>query len=187
LEKAAYSEKRIPLKKTASGELQPLTRTAVPKDYGAMVAAVLTRTFAEGLKHFATVKKNPKFEVGGTIWQDEIVLTVSLMSDGQLSATSVHASLNFDPKASSPKAEELLATAVDAAGGFFGQFLDPSRPELIDQLARESLSSFDEAPFDWTETEIGKRRVWIKVDRANPKLDALADEWLEKAEKNKKH
>jgi hypothetical protein len=108
------------------------------------------------------------------------VLCVSLTEDDQLAATSVYASSDFDPKASSPTVQELLAACVDAIGAIYAQILTPDTPERLEQLASHSLSAMDNVPFHWSEVRLDRYRIYLKVDKSNPKLDEMADNWLKK-------
>jgi hypothetical protein len=45
------------------------------------------------------------------------------------------------------------------------------------------MSALEEAPFEWTPLkiqEVQKITVHIKMDKSNPTLDRMAEEWLEK-------
>jgi len=165
--------------KKPGGRLSPSSE--LPSDFTQMVRDVYTKNFAAGLKALAeTAEGEPAFEAHGVIYADEIVLGVSLTIEGQIGATTVYCSVDFDPKASTPKAEDLLGLCVDAIGSFFDQFLDPEKPELLEQIASGTLASLEDVPFDWTQLEFEKKRLYLKIDKANPKLDAMTDDWLAK-------
>ncbi len=151
-----------------------------------MVAEVFAQNFQEGLDAFEQLKRKSHFEVAGRIYNDEIILSATLTDAKSITATTCFASSDFDPKASAPRAEEILACCVDALAGFFGQYLDPENPELIEQLASESLSALEDAPFEWSSHTVNKRAIWLKVDRSNPKLEQMADEFIKKAERERK-
>ena len=125
-------EKRIAAKKNEKKK-----SALLPVDYTKLVKQVLTTTFAEGLERLGKIKPDPSIEVQGEIFPDEIVVVASLHHGAKLAATSVYASVAFDPKASSPTAEELLAACVDAIGGFFQEFLSSEKPEKMKQIADE--------------------------------------------------
>jgi hypothetical protein len=151
----------------------------LPLDYAKVVREVYSTNFADGLKalsHLQGVKNG--FEVRGAIFTDEIVLAVSLVSEGQMAATTVYCSVDFDPKASAPTAQDLLNVCVDAIGSLFGMLLDTAKPDAIEKLAAGSLSAFENVPFEWTRVDFDQRRVWLLVDKANPNLDEMADRWL---------
>ncbi len=165
----------------------PVKMTALPEDYRKMVADIFAKNFSKGLKALAEMRPNPHFFISGGIYADELILSVSIVYAKELSATTIYASCDFDPKASAPKADELLGHLVDGAGSFFHQFLDEKKPKRLEQLAGIQLATFEEGvPFDWTKMQVNKRDVYLKVDRSNPTLDQAADEWLEKHEGKKK-
>lgn len=155
-----------------------LRSSPLPVDFLRMVTEVFTTNFDEGLKRMGELTKvDVRFKAHGNVFADEVVLSVSLLTEGQMAATTVHASSDFDPKASSPTIEDLLSTCVDAIGGLYSQLL---LPERLEQLTSESLSAIEEAPFDWTQVQVEKRKVFLKIDKSNPELDQMADDWLAK-------
>ncbi len=170
----------IESRKNAAKPSARLTRSAeLPLDYTKNVREVYTTNFDAGmklLKKFQKVKNS--FDVRGAIFPDEIVLSVSLVSDGQISATTVHCSMDFDPKASSPTAQDVLNICVDACGSIFGMLLDTDKPEAVEKLAGGSLSALKDIPLEWTKIDFENHRVWILVDKSNPNLDEMADKWL---------
>jgi hypothetical protein len=152
-----------------------LKSSPLPVDFLKMVTEVFSTNFDRGLTALNAIKSSTHFEAHGEILPNEIVLGVSIVHPGQLAATTVYASTDFDPKASSPTAEDLLSACVDAIGTLMEQLLHPDR---LEQVTDESLSAMENVPFDWTEAEVDKYRVYLKVDKANPSLEHLADEWL---------
>lgn len=159
---------------------QEYRSSELPADYLKMVSEIFATNFDEGLKALSQAHGKSRFIAHGEIYPDEIVLAISLVSEGQLAGTTVHSSTDFDPKASSPTLEDLLSACVDAVGTFFSEVLDPKKPERIAQLVSESLSALENAPFEWTQIEIERFRVHLKVDKSNPMLEQMADEWLRK-------
>ncbi len=160
----------------------PLSKSSeLPADYVRMVTEVFTNNFGAGLKALEAVKESPaRFEVSGRIYADEVVLAVTVAHEKQISATTVYASADFDPKASSPTVQDLLGACVDAVGGVFHTLFDPSNRERLEQLADESLSAMENIPFEWTQMDIERFRVFVKMDKSNPRLDQEADDWLAK-------
>jgi hypothetical protein len=156
--------------KTRSSEL--------PLDYLAMVREVFSAHFDEGLKALGKIKPDPAFSVAGGIYPNEILLAVSLIHGGQLAATTVHASVDFDPKASAPTAQDLLAACVDAVGSVFEQLIDPKDRLKLEALAGESLSAFEGIPYEWTPVELERYRIFLKIDKSNPEIDKLTEDWL---------
>jgi hypothetical protein len=152
----------------------------LPVDYLKMVSEIFTTNFDAGLKALAEIRPNPHFQADGIIAQKEIVLSVSLMHGQEMAATTLYASADFDPKASSPTAEELLSACVDAIGSVLAVILDPEDKRRLEQVAADTLSSLENVPFEWTAMEINRRRVYVKIDKSNPTLERLADDWLAK-------
>lgn len=160
---------------------QSLTKASpLPVDYLKMVAQVFTSNFDAGLKIYENIKPHAYFEAQGEVASSEIILAVSLMNKDQISATTVYASTDFDPKASSPTVQDLLSACVDAIGSVYSTLLAADKPEIIEQLADESLSALENVPFHWTEVEADKKRIYIKLDKSNLALDEMADDWLKK-------
>ena len=89
-------------------------------------------------------------------------------------------SADFDPKASQPTAEDVLSTCLDAMGMLFESLLSGGSKKNEEALLADSLGSFEKIPMEWTELEVQKRRIFIRFDRSNPKLDHLATDWLKK-------
>lgn len=157
-----------------------LSRAAeLPVDFTRIVREVYTTNFADGMK---LVKKHLKaknaFEVRGAIFANEIVMAVSLVTDGVMPATTIHCSVDFDPTASAPTAQDMLNICVDAIGSLYGTVLDPAKPDRVERLAAGDLASFEELPLEWTKVEFDGRRVYLLVDKSNPALDEMTDRWL---------
>ncbi|MGK5081750.1 hypothetical protein WDW37_00470 [Bdellovibrionota bacterium FG-1] len=151
----------------------------LPADYLKMVAEVFTTNFDAGLQALqGQVNGKLFFEASGGVFVDEVVLAISLLEEDQLAATTFYASTDFDPKASTPTVQDLLSACVDAIGLVFDPLLDPEKPETLEQLASHSLSALDNIPFHWTEVKQERYRIFIKMDKANPHLEHLANEWL---------
>ncbi|RYZ62781.1 MAG: hypothetical protein EOP09_18470 [Proteobacteria bacterium] len=152
----------------------------LPADYIRMTEDVLSSHFKE---HVAELTKKSgesyAWKVIGKIYSDEIVFGASLTNEKRLSANTAYASADFDPKASSPKAEELLSICVDAVGGLYDALFggNGEKPQY-DGFLSESMSAFESAPFEWTEIEMEKRRIFLKLDKSNPNLEAQAEQWL---------
>ncbi len=152
----------------------------IPADYAKMVTEVFNANFDHGLKKLAKMKKSPpRFVVSGAVYLDEIVLSISLLIGKELAATTVHGSVDFDPRASSPSVQDLLGVCVDAIGTVFSPLLSTGDEQLV-TLADEPLAALQGVPFDWTRIEIEKSRVFVKIDKSNPELDQMADAWLQK-------
>ncbi len=180
------TEKRKAFAPGALGKFSPL-----PVDYTKVVRDVFATNFDAGLKAYDKLHDTQSsFEISGGIYVDEVVLCVSLHSTlngkEQLAATSVWSSSDFDPTASSPTAQDLLAACVDAAGAIYSQLLDPKNKAALEALGDESLSALSDVPFEWTPMNVERFRVYLRVDKANPKLDQMADEWLDQNDPERK-
>jgi hypothetical protein len=117
----------------------------------------------------------------GEIAADEISVGVSLITDQKLAATTIWGSADYDPLASQPNVETLLSAIIDAIGILFEALFDPKvvkNKEPYSVLLAHTTGELENIPFEWTETESNKIRVYIKLDKANAKLDQLTEEWL---------
>lgn len=154
--------------------------TELPIDYLKMVTETFTSHFDATLKALKKMKNPSRFIASGRIFQDEIVLTISLVQEGQMAATTLHASIDFDPQASAPTVDELLSTCVDATGSLFAQIFDDNSEAKLERVLAQSAASLEDVPFEWASSEINKRAVFMKIDKSNPHLEQMADEWLAK-------
>jgi hypothetical protein len=171
-------EKRKPESKRSS----PL-----PKDFLKMVNEVFAANFGDGLKAMKKLTKDDAyFDCNGQVYPSEVVLAVTLIQGKNLSATTVYASSNYDPKASAPTIQDVLSLCVDAIGSVYQPLLDANNESQLENLASASLSALQEVPFEWTPIVVEKQKLFVKLDKANPKLDLLADEWLDKHDKTRK-
>ncbi|MGE0615648.1 MAG: hypothetical protein AB7P04_08395 [Bacteriovoracia bacterium] len=171
-------EKRKPLPPSAT--LTQRQGVELPLDYLKMVVEVFGANFAEGLSRLGGAGQ-VGFVADGRIYQDEILLALSLKFEGRMSAITLHASSDFDPQASSPTAETLLGLNVDALGAYYSDLLDPQKPE--DHFGRVSEADFEalgNVPYEWTAVDAGKRKVYLRMDKSNLKLDQMTDDWLAK-------
>jgi len=158
-----------------------LKSSPLPSDYLKMVREVFTANFEPGLKALSKLTGlKSTFSATGEIFSAEVVLAVSLMQSKQLAATTVYASADYDPQASSPTVEDLLGACVDAIATVFGEILDPSNTKRLAQVADEALSALEGIPFEWTSMGVNKRTIYVKMDKANPNLERMAEDWLSK-------
>lgn len=158
-----------------------LKPSPLPSDYLKMVSEVFASNFDEGLKRIKKLtKETSRFECTGAVFPSEIVLCVTLVHGKDLSATSVYASADFDPKASTPTIQDLLAYCVDAAGTVLMPLLTAKKDSVLEDLVNSPLSALENVPFEWTSVEVEKRRIYVKLDKSNPRLEEMADEWLRK-------
>ena len=155
----------------------------LPIDYLRLVESTLTTALEKGLIEMRKIHPISEFQANGTIYGDEVMLTITLFhGENNLSATTVYISADFNPLFEKPTLEEILAACLDAAGSTYEYYLDHTNPEMIEQLSYHSLSALEEAPFDWSPltqvAEMKKIPVWVKMDKSNPRLECLADQWL---------
>ena len=157
--------------------------TDLPADYLKLVESTLTNAMEKGLAHLKTLYPDARFKSYGAIYGDEVLLAITLsLGTGNLAATTVYASVDYLPNIPEPGLENTLSAALDAVGGVFELYLDPEDHEKIEQLADSSLSALEDAPFDWTQVKAPEAKVgvWVKMDKSNPELDLLTEEWLSK-------
>jgi hypothetical protein len=157
----------------------PGKSSPVPADYAKMVAEVFVSNFDQGLKKLAKLKgAKTRLEVNGAIYPDEIVLSVTVLIGKELAATTVYASVDYDPRASVPQLQDLFSACVDAIGGVFSPLLSVEKDGQLENLAEESLSALQGVPFEWTQVGVERFKVYVKIDKSNPALDRMADDWL---------
>jgi hypothetical protein len=123
----------------------PMKSIELPLDFVKMVREVLEGHFGDGLKAMEKegLCKEPGFLVTGAIWPDEIILSASLISEGTPQATTVHASVDFDPKASSPTLQDQLNLCVDGIGSGFQNLFGDLEVERLEKIAHGSLATTD--------------------------------------------
>jgi hypothetical protein len=160
----------------------------LPVDFVRLVEETLTQGLEEGLTSIREIHPESKFHAGGAIYENEILLAITLsQGPSQISATTVFGSADYDPNAEKPALVEILSACLDAAGSVFQHYLDPEYPERITQIADQSLSALEEAPFQWSSIRPEnhpKIEVHVKIDKSNPVLDALTEDWLRKNDPN---
>jgi hypothetical protein len=156
----------------------------LPVDFIKLVEETLTQGLQEGLTAIRGIHPASGFRAGGAIYENEILLAITLtQGPDQISATTVFGSADYDPNAEKPALMEVLSACLDAAGSVFQHYLDPAFPERIAQIADQSLSALEEAPFQWSPLRPEAHptiEVHVKIDKSNPVLDALTEEWLRK-------
>lgn len=171
-------EKRKELPDTAP------TSTPLPKDYLAIVEEALHSTFEAGLKRVIAKTNEAHFHASGAVFGDEIRLTGTLLyGKDSLNATSIHASIDFDPITGAETVDARLASCIDAIGDWLEHYLQNEDEEVFESFINVSLGGITDGPFDWTEAKDNTTpKAWIKIDKVNPVLETLADEWLNKHE-----
>jgi hypothetical protein len=210
----SYLEKRKNVVGEGLPSAQRVKSSRLPPDVLKMSREVFEAHFDEFLKGVrAEVGREAGFQVHGEIFPDEILMALTLAHPDIASSTTAYASADFDPAASSPKAEDLISSCVDALGAVFQAMVESHFRELATKVSDTgvtdpgmgqakksqvkkgstgesnlgiraffgSLADLGDAiPYEWTATEMGRVKLYVRVDKANPDLDAAADEWLAK-------
>lgn len=158
----------------------PRKDSGLPADYLEMIEEVFQANFSEGLEALSRLGATSRFEAHGAVLPDEILLAVTLLIEGRIAATTFKASVDFDPKASAPTAQDLLAACVDALGVLVGQVLGNGSAEHLAPVLAGRLADHENVPFEWTPTIIEGSRIHLKMDASNPTLDQAADDFLSK-------
>ncbi len=164
------------------------TTGPLPVDFVRLVEETLTQGLEDGLIAIREIHPESGFHAGGAIYENEILLAITLtQGPTQISATTVFGSADYDPNAEKPALMEILSACLDATGSVFQHYLDPAFPERIAQIADQSLGALEEAPFQWSPLKSEnhpKIEVHVKIDKSNPVLDALTEDWLKKNDPN---
>jgi hypothetical protein len=161
---------------------QARSGNGLPHDFLELVQEVFTTHFDEPLQSLVRLKGGAEFQARGEIFPNELLLSVSLIHPDQLAATTVHASLDFDARASSPTAQDGLNRCVDALATVFSALIgsnEPARLETVASGALTELADWEGVPLEWTALEgEDKPQVFVKVDKSNLALDEAAEDWL---------
>jgi len=159
-------------------ELKP---AELPIDYLKLVEETLAESLKNGLIELKKIHPICDLKANGAIYAEEVLLAITIShGDKSLIATTIYASADFNPLMPEPGIELVLSTCLDSVGTVLEHYLDPKFPERISQLADAPISSLEEAPFEWTKMEEAKVSTWVKIDKSNPALEALTEEWLKK-------
>ncbi|MBI3557609.1 MAG: hypothetical protein HY074_15215 [Deltaproteobacteria bacterium] len=164
-----------------------LRGTKLPRDYLKLVEDIFNKNFAKQLLIEKGSKE--KFVVHGELYPDEVLLSISLHHPGKnLRMTTCYASVDHPPAplkteaglkplSSSEAVQASVNLCVDATASFFNNFFTEGRPVEYDLEYRQS----------WTPVEIDKNtRVYLKINRDNPDLEAVADAILEQDDEKRK-
>ncbi len=159
--------------------------TKLPRDYLQLIEEVFNKNFREQL--LGKASKRERFILFAEIYPDELVMSVSLKNPETLRMTTCYASVEYPPSQTKSETGKTSTTAeaveiavnqcVDAVASFFATYFDENRPVDYDLEYRQN----------WTAVDIDKTtRVYMKINRDNPELDAEADAILQTAEPSKK-
>lgn len=176
-----YFDRRV----KTSGNKPELKPVDLPVDYLKMVEETMNETLAEGLAEMKKTHPVCDLKASGALYSNEVLLAITLShGEKNLIATTVYASADFNPVMPEPGIELILSECLDSAGSVFEHYLDPKHPERISQMASASIGSLEEAPFEWTQMENTKVSVWVKIDKSNPALESMAEDWLKDHDPN---
>jgi hypothetical protein len=160
----------------------------LPRDFLMLVEETMVQALEPGLLEVRKTHPASTFSAQGAIFNDEILLSITLShGPGVLSATTLHGSVDYRPDQEKPSVNDLLALCLDSLGSVFQFYLDPEFPERIAQITDSSLGALEEAPFEWTPLKLDENQkipVHVKLDKSNPVLDHLAEDWLKKNDPN---
>ena len=157
----------------------------LPRDYLKLVEDIFNKNFKAKL--LMTEGKRELFVAFCEIYPDELVMSVSLKNPKTLRMTTCYTSVDYPPaktknesgKSTSTTADSVeiaVNQCVDAIASFFVTFFDEERPVDYDVEYRQN----------WTIVELDKAtRVFMKINRDNPELDADADAILAAATEKK--
>jgi hypothetical protein len=156
----------------------------LPQDFLKLVEETLIQALEPGLNEVKKIHADSTFKAQGAIFNDEILLSITLSHGSEvLSATTTHGSIDYRPDQEKPSVNDLLALCLDSLGSVFQFYLDPEFPERITQITDSSLGALEDAPFEWTPLKLDENQkiaVHVKMDKSNPLLDRLAEDWLSK-------
>jgi hypothetical protein len=156
----------------------------LPHDFLKLVEETMIQALEPGLNEVRKIHGSSTFKAQGAIFNDEILLSITLSHGPEvLSATTAHGSVDYRPDQEKPSVNDLLALCLDSLGSVFQFYLDPEFPERITQITDSSLGALEEAPFEWTPLKLDENQkiaVHVKMDKSNPVLDHLAEDWLKK-------
>ncbi|MBI3544836.1 MAG: hypothetical protein HY075_16310 [Deltaproteobacteria bacterium] len=164
----------------------PFQGTKLPRDYLKLVEDVFNKNFSKKL----TIEKGSKeiFVAHGEIFPDELLLCMSLKQPKTLRMTTCYASVDYPapqfkkesgkPATTTSEAVQFsVNVCVDALASFFNSFFDDGRPVDYDLEYSQG----------WTTVDIDKNtRVYLRITRDNPELEAEADALLAAASESKK-
>lgn len=144
--------------------------TTLPKDFLHTVSDLFKKQFKGKLG-------GSTFLVYGDLYNNEVVLCVSLSHPKTLRAASMHVSadLGKEVEEKPEKVTERLKGMVDVAASWFGQSLEGG--EGLDSVLEEMK---DMTP-DWQEFEWEGATLFVKLNKDNYALEKAANDFLKKS------
>jgi hypothetical protein len=162
-----------------AGDKPDLKPVELPLDYLKILEETLLETLAPGLEALKKHHAICELKAHGALYSNEVLMAITISHGEQnLVATTVYASADFNPMMQEPGIEVILNECLDSAGGILSHYLDPKHPERIADFASASIGSLDDAPFEWTKVDDTKVTVHVKIDKSNPTLENIAEDWL---------
>ena len=67
---------------------------------------------------------------------------------------------------------------IESQSILFDQILNPANPEDFDKIFDASLGALENIPYDWSPVEVDRYKVYLKLDRSNPNIEKMTEEWL---------
>ena len=163
----------------STGDKPELKPVELPIDFLKIVEETMNETLASGLEALKKHHSICDLKAHGALYSNEVLMAITISHGEQsLIATTVYASADFNPVMQEPGIEVILNECLDSAGAILTHYLDPKHPHRISEFASATIGSLEEAPFEWTKVDETKVTVYVKIDKSNPALESLADEWL---------
>lgn len=162
-----------------TGDKPELKPVELPIDFLKIVEETMNETLASGLEALKKHHSICDLKAHGALYSNEVLMAITISHGEQsLIATTVYASADFNPVMQEPGIEVILNECLDSAGAILTHYLDPKHADRIADFASATIGSLEEAPFEWTKVDETKVTVYVKIDKSNPALESLADEWL---------
>lgn len=132
-----------------------------PEDWLAEVSQILKSVYFDKFKNDSRT-----FEVWGHLYEDELLLIISLADNFNPASipTTLFLSVDIEPKV---KMKPLLNKLLDASGTFFDTYFNTNQNEDEDLYLA-----------NWDEAEVGKQPFYYKVTRENISQTMEADKLL---------
>ena len=159
----------------------PSKGEALPRDYLVLIEGIFDKNFSDQIK--GKGKKREAFVVYGMIYQDEVVIAVSLKNPTNMHMTTCYASMDFPPPSfipesgapavGTPSASDAVQTAVnsciDVIASFFQTYFEEERPVDYESEYRQ----------EWVPVDLEKTlRVFLRLNRDNLEVEAASEQFL---------
>ncbi len=182
--KGMKAESKWERRKKPAKNMAEVKPSDLPLDYLKLVESTISDSLEAGLNAVKKLHPEAHFYARGAVFSDEVMLTITLaLGTKAIAATTAYASADFNPLVEKPTIEMALAACLDALGGIFALYLDETSPQKIEQITHHALGALEDAPFEWSPVEMtadgSQIPVFVKIDKSNPRLDEIAEQWLE--------